>query len=458
MEENNQDIKFCPNCGKKRENNENFCSNCGHSFIASNSTKPNFDNLQTNNNLSNESNLVKTFNDFANKLKKYYKILKFIPIGIVSLFTILLFIFSIVPLGSVLTENGFLDANLFQTFNVDKLGPVSIVLFIFIIIALFVNVGLWIVFFKKELNRKPIEIGNITITLKDFLFILYAFNVFIIFILNCVTISLFQGDNYDSGLIEVLSSPTLTIVFYILFLIVGVIAEFLVSKIESLLFGSILVNKEVISLEKKLIRNDKALGDIVLPLNKKEMKLVSYNLKTIKLFIALGVLSIILFLVALILFLGRGTTSTILLIILVAPIFLMMFSHIYFIRTRVLAVFGTILAIISILFSLILLLLFIIDHYKFVNNAYYASMIAAGVMVFLTSCFAILTFVICYFKMKKNNIAVNSYNIVFKEIKETHSKSELKKIIKSLHKFIFKNDVANFNKLLKKYHDEYCNK
>ena len=100
------------------------------------------------------------------------------------------------------------------------------------------------------------------------------------------------------------------------------------------------------------------------------------------------------FLVALILFLWRGTTSTILLIILVVPIFLMMFSHIYFIRTRVLAVPGTILAIISILFSLILLLLFIIDHYKFVNNAYYASMIAAGVMVFLTSCFAILTFVI----------------------------------------------------------------
>lgn len=47
----------------------------------------------------------------------------------------------------------------------------------------------------------------------------------------------------------------------------------------------------------------------------------------------------------------------------------MMFSHIYFIRTRVLAVLGTILAIISNLFSLILLLLFIIDSYKFVNEA-----------------------------------------------------------------------------------------
>lgn len=47
------------------------------------------------------------------------------------------------------------------------------------------------------------------------------------------------------------------------------------------------------------------------------------------------------FLVVLILFLGRGTTSTILLIILVAPIFLMMLSHIYFIRTRVLTVLGT---------------------------------------------------------------------------------------------------------------------
>lgn len=164
------------------------------------------------------------------------------------------------------------------------------------------------------------------------------------------------------------------------------------------------------------------------------------------------------FLVALILFLGRGTTSTILLIILVVPIFLMMFSHIYFIRTRVLSVLGTILVIISILFSLILLLLFIIDSYKFVNEAYYVSMIAAGVMVFLISCFAILTFIICYFKMKKNNIADNSYNIVLKENKETYSKSELKKNIKSLHKFIFKNDVSNFNKLLKKYHDEYCNK
>ena len=83
---------------EKKEHNENFCSNCGHYFIASNSTKPNFDNLQINNNLSNESSFVKTFNDFANKLKKYYKILKFIPIGIVSLFTILLFIFSIFPL------------------------------------------------------------------------------------------------------------------------------------------------------------------------------------------------------------------------------------------------------------------------------------------------------------------------------------------------------------------------
>ena len=47
----------------------------------------------------------------------------------------------------------------------------------------------------------------------------------------------------------------------------------------------------------------------------------------------------------------------------------MMFSHIYIIRTRVLAVLGTILAIISNLFSLILLLLFIIDSYKFVNEA-----------------------------------------------------------------------------------------
>lgn len=105
----------------------------------------------------------------------------------------------------------------------------------------------------------------------------------------------------------------------------------------------------------------------------------------------------------------------------------MIFSHIYFIRTRVLAVLGTILAIISILFSLILLLLFIIDSYKFVNEAYYVSMIAAEVMVFLTSFFAILTFVICYFKIKKNNIAVNSYNIVLKETKETNSKSALKK-------------------------------
>lgn len=96
-------------------------------------------------------------------------------------------------------------------------------------------------------------------------------------------------------------------------------------------------------------------------------------------------------------------------------------------------------------------MLFIIDTYKFVNEAYYVFMIAAGVMVFLNSCFAILTFVICYFKMKKNPVAVNSYNIVFKEIKETHSKSELKKIIKFLHKFIFKNDVANFNKLLKNF-------
>ena len=75
------------------------------------------------------------------------------------------------------------------------------------------------------------------------------------------------------------------------------------------------------------------------------------------------------FLVVLILLLGLGTTSTILLIILVAPIFLRMLSHIYFIRTRVLAVLGTILAIISNLFSLILLLLFIIDSYKFVNEA-----------------------------------------------------------------------------------------
>lgn len=134
------------------------------------------------------------------------------------------------------------------------------------------------------------------------------------------------------------------------------------------------------------------------------------------------------FLVVLILFLGLGTTSTILLKILVAPIFLMMFSHIYFIRNRVLAVLGTILAIIPNLFSLILLLLFIIDSYKFVNEAYYVSMSAAGVMVFLTSCFVILTFTICYFKMKKNPAAVNIYNIVFKEIKETHSESELKKI------------------------------
>lgn len=134
------------------------------------------------------------------------------------------------------------------------------------------------------------------------------------------------------------------------------------------------------------------------------------------------------FLVVLILLLGLVTTSTILLIILVALIFLMMFSHIYFIRTRVLAVLGTILAIISNLFSLILLLLFIIDSYKFVNKAYYVSMIAAGVMVFLTCCFAILSFVICYFKTKKNPVAVNSYNIVFKEIKETHSESELKKL------------------------------
>lgn len=55
-------------------------------------------------------------------------------------------------------------------------------------------------------------------------------------------------------------------------------------------------------------------------------------------------------------------------------------------------------------------------------------MIAAGVMVFLTCCFAILSFVICYFKTKKNPVAVNSYNIVFKEIKETHYESELKKL------------------------------
>lgn len=44
----------------KKEHNENFCSNCWHNFIASNSTKPNFDNLQINNNLSNESSLVIT--------------------------------------------------------------------------------------------------------------------------------------------------------------------------------------------------------------------------------------------------------------------------------------------------------------------------------------------------------------------------------------------------------------
>lgn len=75
MEESNEETKFCPYCGKKREHNENFCSNCGHSFITSNSVKPNFDNLQINNNLSNESILVKTFNDVANfnkLLKKYH--------------------------------------------------------------------------------------------------------------------------------------------------------------------------------------------------------------------------------------------------------------------------------------------------------------------------------------------------------------------------------------------------
>lgn len=72
-------------------------------------------------------------------------------------------------------------------------------------------------FLKKELNRKPTEIGNITITLKDFLFVLYAYIGLIIFILNCIIISLFQGDNYDSGLIEVLSSPTLTILFIFYF-------------------------------------------------------------------------------------------------------------------------------------------------------------------------------------------------------------------------------------------------
>lgn len=71
--------------------------------------------------------------------------------------------------------------------------------------------------FKKELNRKPIEIGNITITLKDFLFVLYAYIGLIIFIFNCVIISLFQSDNYDSRLIEVLSSPTLTILFIFYF-------------------------------------------------------------------------------------------------------------------------------------------------------------------------------------------------------------------------------------------------
>ena len=45
-------------------------------------------------------------------------------------------------------------------------------------------------------------------------------------------------------------------------------------------------------------------------------------------------------------------------------------------------------------------------------------MIAAGVMVFLTCCFAILSFVICYFKTKKNPVAVNSYNIFLKRLKK----------------------------------------
>lgn len=117
----------------KKEHNENFCSNCGHSFIASNSVKLNFDNLQINNNLSNESSLVKTFNDFANKLKKYYKILKFIPIGIVSLFTLLLFIFSIVPLGSVLSIIMFLVVLILFL----GCGTVSTILLIILVVPIF---------------------------------------------------------------------------------------------------------------------------------------------------------------------------------------------------------------------------------------------------------------------------------------------------------------------------------
>lgn len=459
MENSNNKYNFCPICGQKREKDDNFCSNCGYSFIKS----KNEINVSLEDNSINSSNIINKaniINRYAFKLKKYYNKIKFIPISLISFFSLVLFISIFIPVGTIFINTDIIDANMFQTFSSPKIGVLSIITFVFICVSLVFNVFLWIIFFKDKIYRKQIRIGKTNFVLHDILYSIYGLLTLIVFIMNCITISLFEANNFDSGLFAVGASPIISVIFYLLCLLLCPFLSILNTTIEYLVVGKLEIKRDSV-IQKEVIENKNALGNVTLPLNLKEMRLVSCNKKIILVFSLFGIISFIMLILATIVMFSNSYSLHIrreyLLIFLSAPMFLMMFSHLYFIKIKLSSIIYSVLSFVFASLAIILIVLYINDYTIFYLLGYRLIIYFDVGFIILFSLIAIISFIKYLILFEKYTNASLSYNIILKEIKLIYNKKEYKMIVKKFHKLTFKKNVKTFNENLKKYHEKYCN-
>ncbi|MDE6397796.1 MAG: zinc ribbon domain-containing protein, partial [Clostridiales bacterium] len=202
-----QEEKTCPQCGATSGGEARFCNECGYAFV---STPP-----------APQQTSPKPHNPAT--AHKAYAVLRYVPIGLLALFAVLLFAFYAAPVGVMpnpfggkAVSYGNVYGSVLET--IPELNGIVIALWISAVFALLYAAATAIVFFYKATKYKDITLfGKFGMGLGEALG-MGGFIVYLLFaVLSAVVMGKLGALDSGTGMLQTGSMPIVLLVFSILF-------------------------------------------------------------------------------------------------------------------------------------------------------------------------------------------------------------------------------------------------
>ncbi len=246
--------KICPNCGTKLNDLVKYCNECG-CFLGDNQVKP----QKSKNNLENKTSNL--------NIGLIYSILRYVPVILSGIFSLLIFAFYAAPVAEVIMGEGLPNislGNVYQMYSgllseIPEIEWAMITLVIVAIVTIIFALISSITVFSTKIRNKEIRFGKnvqpIFIFLEYMSFIFYAIFLAFGIIIICEISSIDEG----MGIFKAGSCPILLIVFSLLFALLSIssfiVRHFLAKKYPELVKNE--ANKIILYRENEKARRDK---------------------------------------------------------------------------------------------------------------------------------------------------------------------------------------------------------